>query len=84
MADEVWREINRLRAQVARSNGYLARQEIERLLEPLRADPKRLEPFGFKVYSQNDEDGILEEIFRRLYSSLSILKRFFNEKIAES
>lgn len=66
MADEVWREINRLRAQVARSNGYLARQEIERLLEPLRADPKRLEPFGFKVYSQNDEDGILEEIFRRL------------------
>ena len=66
MADDVWREINRLRAQVARSNGYLARQEIERLLEPLRADPKRLEPYGFKVYSQNDEDGILEEIFRRL------------------
>lgn len=29
-------------------------------------DPKRLFPYGFKGYSQNDEDGILEEIFRRI------------------
>jgi hypothetical protein len=56
----------RLQAQLRRSNGYQARAEIERLLAPLRADPKRLEPYGFKVYSQNDEDGMLEEIFRRL------------------
>lgn len=51
---------------IKRNAGYLARQEIERILAPLRADPLRLEPFGFKVYSQNDEDGILAEIFKRV------------------
>jgi hypothetical protein len=30
------------------------------------AEPLRLERFGHKVYSQNDEDGILQEIFRRI------------------
>jgi len=30
------------------------------------ADPKRLERHGFKVYSQFDEDGIIQEIFRRI------------------
>ena len=30
------------------------------------ADPRRLERHGAKSYSQNDEDGILAEIFRRL------------------
>ncbi len=50
---------------VRRNNGYLARAEVERLLQKID-DKKRLEPFGFKIYSQNDEDGILEEIFRRL------------------
>lgn len=49
-----------------RNNGYLARQEIDGLLEQYRKDPHRLEPYGFKVYSQADEDGIIEEIFRRL------------------
>jgi hypothetical protein len=58
--------ILRLNIQLQRSNGYQARREIEGVLAPLRADPLRLEPFGFKVYSQNDEDGMLEEIFRRL------------------
>lgn len=52
--------------QAQRQAGYLARQEIDGLLAPLRRDATRLEPFGFKVYSQNDEDGILQEIFRRL------------------
>ena len=27
---------------------------------------KFLEPYGFKVYSQNDEDGIISEIFSRI------------------
>jgi hypothetical protein len=49
-----------------RNNGYLARKEISELLEQFRNDPMRLEPYGFKVYSQGDEDGIIEEIFRRL------------------
>ena len=52
--------------QLRRSAGYMARAEIERVLAPLRANPRRLEPFGYKVYSQNDEDGMLAEIFRRL------------------
>jgi hypothetical protein len=52
--------------QLRRTAGYLARAEIEQLLAPLRSNPRRLEPFGFKVYSQNDEDGILAEIFNRL------------------
>ena len=29
-------------------------------------DKKCLEYYGFKVYSQNDEDGIIEEIFNRI------------------
>jgi hypothetical protein len=33
---------------------------------PTLLDPKRLERFGFKGYSQYDEDGILKEIFRRV------------------
>jgi hypothetical protein len=49
-----------------RSAGYLARQEIDRLNNSLRSNPRRLELFGYKVYSQNDEDGILDEIFKRL------------------
>lgn len=28
--------------------------------------PRMLEDYGFKAYSQNDEDGILQEIFRRV------------------
>lgn len=30
------------------------------------ADPRRLERFGGKYFSQNDEDGIIAEIFRRI------------------
>lgn len=33
---------------------------------PRFADPKRLLSSGYKVYSQNDEDGIIAEIFRRI------------------
>jgi hypothetical protein len=36
------------------------------LAAPAYADPRRLERFGRKVYSQNDEDGIVGEIFRRI------------------
>jgi hypothetical protein len=44
---------------------------VSRELRELLADPKygapgRLERHGCKVWSQNDEDGILEEIFRRI------------------
>ncbi len=36
------------------------------LATPRYADPKRLLRYGAKAYSQNDEDGILAEIFRRI------------------
>lgn len=53
---------------ITRNSGYLARQEIEQILTKVKAkDIKRLEPYGFKVNSQGDEDGIIEEIFRRLH-----------------
>jgi hypothetical protein len=45
----------------------LGNQLIQSILaQPALADPKRLERYGFKVYSQNEEDGILQEIFRRI------------------
>lgn len=34
--------------------------------ERTKGDFRRLENFGFKVYSQSDEDGIIREIFRRI------------------
>ncbi len=36
------------------------------LAEPRNAAPLRLEPCGYKVYSQSDEDGYIAEIFRRI------------------
>jgi hypothetical protein len=38
----------------------------EEMAKPRNADPKRLVRHGYKVYSQNDEDGIIAEIFRRI------------------
>jgi hypothetical protein len=44
----------------------LQRFWTETLAQPRYADPKRLLRYGFKVYSQHDEDGIIQEIFRRI------------------
>jgi hypothetical protein len=41
----------------------------ETLAQPRYADPKRLLRYGFKVYAQHDEDGIIQEIFRRIGTS---------------
>ena len=53
-------------SELRRNSGYLARHAVEELLGKISFDKKRLEPYGFKAYSQNDEDGIIEEIFKRL------------------
>ena len=66
MDDEERALSNFIASALIRNNGYAARIEIDRILAALPPDPKRLEPFGFKVYSQGDEDGIIEEIFKRL------------------
>ncbi|MEZ0343743.1 MAG: hypothetical protein ABWJ99_02905 [Caldimicrobium sp.] len=65
--NQFYQLLTQLLFQNMRIAGYLARQEIKNILEEIRKkDPKRLEPYGFKVYSQNEEDGIIEEIFKRL------------------
>ncbi len=38
----------------------------EQLTEKRMQDERALENYGYKVYSQNDEDGIIHEIFRRI------------------
>src|SRR4051795_8108058 len=56
---------------VQRHLNQLVIMEKERYLKDILSDPrydnpKRLERYGFKVYSQNDEDGIIQEIFTRI------------------
>jgi hypothetical protein len=55
----------------------LAVIERERYYHELLRDDKykdkiRLEPYGFKVYSQYEEDGIIQEIFHRIGLSSKI------------
>jgi hypothetical protein len=42
------------------------RNDSDETLQARLKDPLRLEKYGFKVFSQYDEDGIIEEIFRRI------------------
>jgi hypothetical protein len=45
----------------------LLEAEMDRLRERRRLlSPLSLAPHGYKIYSQNDEDGIIREIFRRI------------------
>jgi len=66
MDNDTARAVNLTLSELRRNSSYLGRREIEGILNKISADAKRLEPFGFKVYSQNDEDGIIQEIFNRL------------------
>ncbi len=72
----VW-SLSEIRARVKFFYGMSRRSEaiyamLNRLYrEPLlaaekAADPLVLAPYGFTAYSQSDDDGILEEIFRRI------------------
>jgi hypothetical protein len=63
--EETFRRLTGILIEYAMSsNGYAARAEWEKLLKQIPAG--RLEHHGRKIYSQNDEDGILEEICRRV------------------
>jgi len=44
----------------------IMRYWADELAKPRNTDPKRLLRHGYKVYSQCDEDGIIEEIFKRI------------------
>src|SRR6516164_6980128 len=48
----------------------------DELAKPRNADPKRLLRYGFKVYSQCDEDGIIQEIFRRIGTGNRVFVEF--------
>jgi hypothetical protein len=48
----------------------------DELAKPRYADPKCLTRYGFKVYSQCDEDGIIQEIFRRIGTTNRIFVEF--------
>lgn len=52
-------------ALLQRLAGYAASREWRDLLNAIPVK-QRLEHYGRKVYSQNDEDGILQEVFRRI------------------
>jgi hypothetical protein len=54
-------------SDLALHSRLLANQELDSLKVFLKSnDSKRLEPYGFKGFSQNDEDGIIGEIFNRI------------------
>jgi hypothetical protein len=53
------------------------RQEIDRLMaKPKYQDPKSLVPYNMKVYSQNGEDGIIQEIFNRIGTTNKVFVEF--------
>jgi hypothetical protein len=59
---------------IANFNSAMVQMNLQRfwaetLAQPRYADPKRLLRYGFKVYSQHDEDGVIQEIFRRIGTS---------------
>ena len=63
----ILKQLEEISTMVGRSYWIAQKQYLEREFSRERyADGKRLEPYGFKVYSQNDEDGIVQEIFRRI------------------
>ena len=62
--------LERVLAQTSQTNDLLARMLYEEALAtPRYQERQRLLRYGFNVYSQHDEDGIIEEIFRRIGST---------------
>jgi hypothetical protein len=60
-------ELQALRHQLWQLSCCIAGQARQALLvDPRLADPLRVERFGFKAHSQNDEGGCLQEILRRM------------------
>ena len=53
-------------SEIRFSGTYTGGRCWELLTEQRMADARALENYGYKVYSQNDEDGIIAEIFKRI------------------
>ena len=72
----------------AEQSRYALQMRVQRawddeMAKPRNADPKRLVRHGYKVYSQNDEDGIIAEIFRRIGTTSRTFVEFGVETGAE-
>ena len=57
-------EVEKITRSMVKLHAWDLRRKI--LNEPRNMEEKRLLRFGFKAYSQNDEDGIIAEIFNRI------------------
>ena len=65
------------RASVALTSNALYAMQRESLLSNERnRDPKRLLAHGFRGYSQHDEDGMIQEIFKRIGVSNQVFVEF--------
>jgi len=55
----------------------LIHRELDRLKQDKKyQQAKHLTPFGYKIYSQNDEDGIIREIFNRIGTTNKVFVEF--------
>ncbi len=76
-----WNKLNIIESELQAIKCVLAQQAAcsQFSLDSLRlkshtrySDPKRLHPYGFKVNSQNAEDGMICEIFRRIGNTTKV------------
>lgn len=71
---DLLQEISQTLKRTAQTSSQNLVREI--LQNPKYDDPKRLERFGYSVASQNEEDGMLAEIFRRIGETNRIFFEF--------
>ncbi|MDR1363259.1 MAG: hypothetical protein LBJ35_04350 [Spirochaetaceae bacterium] len=64
--DFFWARVHPMITPVLYNSFYLRRNDQEYENNRKFNDPLHLDRYGYKVYSQNDEDGIIQEIFKRI------------------
>jgi hypothetical protein len=75
--DELLRDAHATRVAAERTAFIAQEQHLAQVLADARyADPLRLERFGFKTYSQSDQDGIIREIFNRIGTTNKLFVEF--------
>lgn len=82
---EINGKLDQIRLYTSRTAIFAKERYVAELLSGEKyRDQRRLETHGFKVYSQNDEDGIIAEIFRRIGSPTRTFVEFGVEHGLES
>ncbi|WP_346862594.1 hypothetical protein [uncultured Draconibacterium sp.] len=67
MVKKFWNVLQNIQFGLKHSNEVNIHKELDRLRkERIIQNEKNLAAHGFKVYSQNEEDGIIQEIFHRI------------------